>query len=130
MYLWPINLQQKRQNIQWMKDSLFNKWWGKNWTDICKIMKIVKSLTPCKKIKCTKISCRMPGSAVLHYLLEFAQTHVRWVHDAIQTSTPNLNLSQYQGLFQWVSSSHQVPKMLVLQLDHQSFQWIFKVDFF
>ena len=52
-----------------------------------------------------------PGFPVLHYLLEFAQTHVHWVSDDIQpshpllpTSPPALNLSQHQGLFQWVSS--------------------------
>ena len=42
---------------------------------------------------------------------------------------PALSLSQYQGLFQWVDSSHQVAKILELQLQHQSFQWIFRVDF-
>ena len=61
--------------------------------------------------------CSTPGSPVLHQLLEFAQTYVHWVGDAIQpsnplspTSLPALNLSQHQGLFQWVSSSHQWPK--------------------
>ena len=58
------------------------------------------------------------------------QTHVHWVSDAIQPShplsspsPPTFNLSQYQGLFQWVSSSHQVAKVLEFQLQHQSFQW-------
>jgi len=58
-----------------------------------------------------------PGLPVLHQLLEFAQTHVYWVSDAIQPSHPLLppsppafNLSQHQGLFQRVSSSHQVAK--------------------
>ena len=70
------------------------------------------------------------------YLLEFAQTHVHWVGDAIQSShplsspsPPDFNLSQHQGLFKWVSSSHQVAKVLEFQLQHQSFQWIFKTDF-
>ena len=55
-----------------------------------------------------------PGFPVLHYLMEFAQTHVHWVSDAIQpshplspSSPPPLNLSQHQGLFQWVGSSYQ-----------------------
>ena len=68
---------------------------------------------------------------VLYYLLEFAQTHVYWVGDAIQPSHPLLtpfppafNLSQHQGLFQWVGSSHQMAK--ILELQHQSFQWIFR----
>ena len=71
-----------------------------------------------------------------HQLLELAQTHVHWVGDAIQPShplsspsPPAFNLSQNQGLFQWVSSSHQVAKVLEFQLQHQSFQWIFRVDF-
>ena len=70
---------------------------------------------------------------VHHQLPELAQTHVRWVGDAIQPSHPLLspslafNLSQHQGLFTWVSFSHQVARVLVLQL--QSFQWIFMTDF-
>ena len=56
----------------------------------------------------------------------------RWCHPTISSSVipspPAHNLSQYQGLFQWVGSSHQVAKILELQLQHQSFQWIFKVD--
>ena len=78
----------------------------------------------------------MPGFPVFHYLLEFAQTHVHWVSDAIRPShplsppsPPALNLFQHQGLFQWVGSSHQVAKVLELQLQHQSLQWIFRVDF-
>ena len=76
----------------------------------------------------------MPGFPVLHCLLEFAQTYVLWVGDAIQPSHPlllsspsALDLSQHQGLFQWVSSSHQVTN--ILELQHQSFQWIFRVNF-
>ena len=44
-------------------------------------------------------------------------------------SPPTFNPSQHQGLFQWVSSSHQVAKILEFQLQHQSFQWIFRTDF-
>ena len=57
------------------------------------------------------------------------------VSDAIQPShplsspSPAFNLSQHQGLFQWVSSLYLVAKVLELQLQHQSFQWIFRVDF-
>ena len=72
----------------------------------------------------------------LHYLPEFAQTYVHWVNDAIQPShhlsshlPPFFSLSQHYGLFQWVGSSHQVAKILDLQLQHQSYQWIFRVDF-
>ena len=64
------------------------------------------------------------------------QTHVHWVGDAIQPShplsspsPPALNLSQHQGLFKWVSSSHQVAKILEFQLQHQSFQWYANIIF-
>ena len=74
----------------------------------------------------------MKGFLVLHHLPELAQTHVDWVSDAIQAphplsspSPPALNLSQHQGLFQWVGSSHQVAEVLEFQLQHQSFQWVF-----
>ena len=57
----------------------------------------------------------------------------RWCYPTILSSVaPSpfaVNLSQHQGLFQWVSSSQQVARVLKLQLQHQSFQWIFRVDF-
>ena len=63
------------------------------------------------------MDCSMPGFPVLHHLPEFAQTHVHWVGDAIQPShplsspsSPAFCLSQHQGLYQWVSSAHQVAK--------------------
>ena len=78
---------------------------------------------------CDPVDCSMPGLPVHHHLLEFTQTHVHRVSDAIQPShplsspsPPALNLSQHQSLFKWVSSSHQVAKALELQLQHQSFQ--------
>ena len=74
-----------------------------------------------------------PGFPVLHQLLELAQTHVHRVSDAIQPShplsspsPPTFNLSQHQDIFQWVSSLNQVAKVLEFQLQHQSFQWIFR----
>ena len=77
----------------------------------------------------------MPGLPVHHQLLEFTQTHVHWVSDAIQPShplsspsPPAPNPSQIQGLFKWVSCLHQVAKILELQLQHQSFQWTLRTD--
>ena len=68
---------------------------------------------------CDSMDCSTPGFSVHHQLPEFNQTHVHWVSDAIQPShslsspsSPAFNLSQHQGLFQWVSSSHQVAKVL------------------
>ena len=78
----------------------------------------------------------MPGLPVHHQLPEFTQTHLHWISDAIQTShpllsisSPTFNVSQHQSPFQWVSSSHWVAKVLEFQLQHQSFQWIFRNDF-
>ena len=77
------------------------------------------------QILCDRMDCSMPGFPVHHQLPELAQTHVHWVGDAIQLSNPlsspfppALNLSQHQDLFQWVSSSHQVAKVLELQFQH------------
>ena len=86
------------------------------------------------------MDCSMPGFSVLHLCVRkpplFAQTHVCWVSDAIQSSHPllslsslSINRSQHQDLLQWVSSSHQVTKILELEVQHQSFQWIVRVDF-
>ena len=82
------------------------------------------------------MDCSMPSFLVIHHLLEPTQTHVHWVNDAILPSHPllppsplALNRSPYQGLFQWDGSSHQVTKVLELQLQHMPFQWIFRVDF-
>ena len=81
------------------------------------------------------MDCSMPGLPAHHQLPEFTQTHVHWVGDAIQpfcllfsSSPPVFSLSQHQGLFKWVSSSHQVAKVLAFQLQHQSFQRIFRTD--
>ena len=85
---------------------------------------------------CDLMDPSMPGLPVHHQLPEFTQTHVRWVGDAIypshplsSPSPPAPNPPQHQGLFKWVSSSHQVAKVLELQLQYQSFQWIFRTDF-
>ena len=84
---------------------------------------------------CDPMDCSMPDLPVHHQLPEFTQTYAHRVGDAIQPShplsspSPAFNLSQHQGLFKWVSSSHQVAKGLEFQIQHQSFQWIFRTDF-
>ena len=67
---------------------------------------------------CDSMDCSTPGLPVHHQLPEFTQTHVHWVGDAIQPShplsspsPPDLNLSQHQDLFKWVSSLHLVAKL-------------------
>ena len=84
---------------------------------------------------CDPMNHSTPGLPVHHQLLEFTQTHVHQVGDAIQPShplsppsPPALNLSQHWSLFQRVSSLHQVAKVLEFQLQHQSFQWISRTD--
>ena len=84
---------------------------------------------------CDPMDCSTPGFFVHHQFLQFTQTHVHWVSGAIQPShplpspsSPTFSLSQHQGLFKWVSSSHQVAKVLEFQLQHQSFQWTLRTD--
>ena len=82
---------------------------------------------------CSLMDFSMPGLPVHHQLTELAQIPIHQVSDAIQPShplsspsLPAFNLSQHQNLFKWVSTSHQVAKVLEFQLQHQSFQWIFR----
>ena len=86
---------------------------------------------------CNPVNHSTPGLPVHHQLPDSTQTHVHWVSDAIQPSfplsspsPPALSLSQYQGLFKWVSWSYKVAKVLEFQLQHQSFQWTPRTDFF
>ena len=103
--------------------SIFISCWCNSVTQSC--------LTLCDPMDCSTLSF-----PVHHQLPELAQTHDHWVSDAIQPSHPLLppsllpfNLSQHQGLLQWVSSLHQVAKVLEFHLRHRSFQWIFGADF-
>ena len=107
----------------------------KTWYEIGLLI-FFSSVTQSCPTLCESMDCSTPSLPVHHQLPEFTQTHVHWVSGAIQPShplsspsTPAFNLSQHQGLFQWVSSSHQVAKVLEFQLQHQSFQWIFRTDF-
>jgi len=95
----------------------------------------VSSVTQTCPTLCNPMNCSTPGLPIHHQLLESTQTHVHRASDAIQPShplsspsPPVLNLSQHQGLFQWVSSLHEVAKVLEFQLQHQSFQWIPRTD--
>ena len=84
---------------------------------------------------CYPMNRSIPGLPVHHKLSKFTQTHAHRVSDAIQPShplsspsPPAPNLSQHQGLFQWVNSLHKVAKVLEFQLQHQSFQWTPRTD--
>jgi len=96
--------------------------------ECCSVAQLCPSL-------CDPMYYSTPGFPVLHHLPELAETHVHWVSGAIQPScplsspsSPTFSLSQHQCLFQWVSSSHQMAKVLELPI-LWSFQWIFRIDF-
>ena len=119
--------------LQWKLEVLTTGHQGS--PDKCQSVSQFSQSLSCVRL-CDPMDCSTPGLPVHHQIPEFAQAHVHSVGDAIQPShplsspsPPALNPSQHQGLFKWVSSSHQVAKVLEPQLQHQSFQWIFKVDF-
>ena len=114
--------------LEWIAIS-FSKYIPKKYIHLLyltiNIIKIVQlsSVTQLCPTLCDPVYCSMPGFPVHHPLPEFAQTNVHRVSDAIKPShplsspsPPAFNLSQHQGLFQWVSSSHQVAKVSELQL--------------
>ena len=115
------------RTLEWVAVSFSNAW---KWKVKVKLLSYVWLLgTPWT-------AAGNPSFPVLHYLLEFAQTHVHWADNAIQPShplsplsPPAFNPSQQQGLFQWIGSLHQVAKVLELQLQRLSFQWILRTDF-
>ena len=112
-----LSAQQKRAEERWMSKS-------KNSAQSV----MSSSLWP-HGMQHVKLPCPLPTPGAY-------TNYVHWVGDAIQpshpllsTSPPVFNVSQCQGLFQWVSSSHQMAKLLELQLQHQFFQWIFRTGF-
>ena len=126
---------EKHRTIWWFRSLQILKLWKDKVGWIYFIGIQFSSVTQSRPTLCNPINCSMPGLPVHHQLPESTQTHVHWVGDAIQpshpllSSSPALNLSQHQGLFQWVSSSYQVAKVLEFQLQHQSFQWTPRTDF-
>ena len=93
------------------------------------------SVTQSCPILCGPMNHSKPGLPVHHQLLEFTQTHVHRVGDAIQPSPslsspspPAPDPGQNPSLFQWVNSSHEAAKVLEFQLQHQSFQWTPRTD--
>ena len=85
---------------------------------------------------CNPIDYSTLGFPVHHQLPEPTQTHIHRISEAIKLShplsspsPPTFNLSQHQDIFKWVSSLHQVAKVMEFQLQHQSFQWTFRTDF-
>ena len=129
------NASQRKRNGHWAEQKLENRESGQlKWREVYSVQ--FSSVPQSCPTLYDPMNGSTPGPPVHHQLLEFTQTHAYQVGDAIQPShllsspsPPAFNLSQHQGLFQWVSSSHQVAKVLEFQFQHQSFQWIFRTDF-
>ena len=146
---WLYSLQPKMEKLYKGSKNKTGSWlWPRSWTPYCEIQKLKKvgeTIRPFSSVQfssvaqscptlCDPMNRSTPGLPVHHRLLEFIHTHVHWVSDAIQPSHPlpspspsALNLFQHQSLFQWVSPSHQVAK--ILEFQHQSFPWTFRTDF-
>ena len=123
---WCMNVENKADCLTIASKKIVKKY-GK-----ISSLRCCSSVTKSRLTLGSPMDCSMPGFPALHYLLEFAWTHVHWVGDVIQAShflllpsPPSLNCSQHQGLFQWVGSLHQVARVLELQLQHQPFHCIF-----
>ena len=121
------NMHRRKRHLN---NGCFPERWDYRWiSSSFAYILVISIIRTCLMKCCCSVTCSMPGFPVLHHLLEFAQTHVHWVSDAIQPShslsspsPPAFNLSQQQSLFQWVSTLQQVAKVLELHLQHQSFQ--------
>ena len=107
----------------WRNSNMFESYWWE-YSSCCSVDLSYPTL-------CNPMDCSTPALPVLHHLPEFVQNSRPlswWCHPTISSSLPSspfaFSLSQPQGLFQWVSSSYQVAKVLELQLQHQSLQWI------
>ena len=121
LHFYPVILKQKFVLIKIWQQNMF------------KYVALVQSPSLNWLFKTPWTAARFPCP---HHLPEFAQVHVHWISDAIQSShllspssPPAFNLSLHQGLFQWVSCSHKVARVLEPQLLHLSFQWVFRADF-
>ena len=133
-YLWCTGLVAPHHvGFSWTRDQThvpcIGRWILKHW-NTSEVLSFSSVTQSCPALW-EPMDCSMPGFLVHHLLPEFSQTHIHWMGDAIQPShplsspsPPTFNLSQLQGLFQWVSSSHQLAKVSELQLQQQSFQWI------
>ena len=134
-FSWRSSSPRDRTHISCIERQILYNW--VNWEALgSQLLLLLSHLVKSNSLQPHGLQHAMPDFPVLHYLPEFAQIHVCWVDDAIKPSHPlsspsslALSLSQHQGLFQWVSFSHLVAKVLELKLQHQSFQWIFRIDF-
>ena len=118
----------------WISYNIYMSWNIILFSIFLNHLKMFSSVTQVCPTLCNPMGCSTPGFPVYQQLPELTQTHVHRVGDAIQPShplsspsPPIFNLAHHQGLFKWVSSLHQVAK--ILELQHQSFQRTFRTDF-
>ena len=116
------------EGMAFIRNVLWRLWQSSGWLHTSTAVQFSSVAQSCPTL-CDPMNHSTPGLPVHHQLLEFTQTHVHRVSDAIQPShplsspsPPAPNLSQHQSLFQWVNSSHAVAKVLEFQLQHHSFQ--------
>ena len=115
----PRDGQRVRHNLATKNNNQLDRWIDTVWNLCCSFCSVTK---PCPTL-CDPMDDNMPTFPVLHHLPEFAHVHDHWTDDAIQLSYPlspsspsTFSHSQHLGLFQWVSSLHQMAKLLELQL--------------
>ena len=129
-----VGLLYPTERLGSMTDTSLDIWDIRNLYGSTQILHFTSVAQSCPTF-CESMDCGTPDFPVHHQLPEIIQTHVHCVGKAIQPthllspSPSTFNISQYQGFFKWVSFSHQVTKILEYQLQHQSFQWIFRTDF-
>ena len=119
--------------MPWLQVQTTPLFWDKSWIFLSVQFSLVTQ--SCLTL-CDPMDCSTPGLPIHCQLPESTQTHVQRVGDTIQPpgpvsspSPPAFYLFQHQGLFKWVGSLHQMAKALEFQLQHQSFQWILRIDF-
>ena len=132
-----LNKAETRENTLWARVQVEGSA-ACGWFFYIKILVLASVSSVCRSVVSDSLqpmNRSTPGLPVHHQLLESTQARVHRVDDAIQPyhplsspSPPTLNLSQHQGLFQWVSFSHEVAKVLEFQLQPQSFQWTPRTD--
>ena len=120
--LWPFIVSEVQEGAKCGIKNAACVVWSWSLTSSCPQVSVQFSHSVCPAL-CDPMDCSTPGFLVHHQLPELTQTHVHRVGDAIQPSHPlsssfplAFNLSQHQGLFKWVSSSHQMTKVLEFQL--------------
>ena len=105
------------------------KFWVGHWLIFSSAAQSCLTLRP-HGLQHTRFPCPSPTlGACSNWSPSSWMKSIQLSHPPLFSSSPTFNLSQHQGLFQWVLSSHQVAKVLELQLQHQSLQWIFRIDF-